>query len=75
MNPIKKYWNDHGTKVLGTASATLGAAQVAISSGLMDVSKGWKNTVAIGVIVLGTGTLKRGFTNTRNLNAPTVPPA
>lgn len=71
MNSIKMWWKNHGTKILGTVTAFIGGLQTAIIQGWLDVDKWEKQVVAVLVVAMGTFTVSRGFTNSKN----TPPPA
>jgi hypothetical protein len=64
-------YNQHFTKILGS-STTILSGFIAIPD---LISQPHLKYVAATNVILGVLTVNRGFTNTRNLNAPTVPPA
>lgn len=70
MNAIKNWYKNHGTKILGTATAFIGGLQTAIIQGWLDVAHWEKQLVAVLVVALGTSTVARGFTNTKNAAPP-----
>jgi hypothetical protein len=70
MNAITKFFNDHLTKVLGSCT-TIISGFIAIPD---LISQPHLKYVAATNVVLGVLTVNRGFTNTRNLNAPVVKP-
>jgi hypothetical protein len=71
MKVITNAWRNHATKALGSATTIL-SGFIAIPD---LISQPHLKYVAATNVVLGVLTVNRGFTNTRNLNAPTVPSA
>jgi len=66
MSTLSDFWKDHGTKALGTATTVV--------SGLLTLNQAMPGIIpdqyqpylmALG-LVLGAGTVKRGFTNSAN---------
>lgn len=60
MKALLDYWDQHGTKVLGSAAAIVAALLAAPA--LIPVGAAVK-VLQIANIVLGVLTVKRGFTN------------
>lgn len=72
LSGLKKFWNNHGTKVIGVLTTLGGSAATldptTVTAILTAVLGDRGPGIAIGVI--GLGTLLRGFTNTKNGNTP-----
>lgn len=64
------WWDNHGTKALGSALAGIGAFQVGLPQLQEVMTKPHYVLLQLGtamlVAVLGSLTIKRGFTNTAN---------
>lgn len=71
------WWDNHGTKILGTVFAAIGAFQVGLPQIQDVVTKSTYGLLQLGtgvlVAVLGSLTIRRGFTN--SANAPTGQPS
>lgn len=60
---MKKYWIDHGTKILGVIVTLIGAAGECLQ--LIQVVDPKHAALWALVITLGGAVLKRGFTNSK----------
>lgn len=70
MDRLIQYWEDNGTKILGTAAAMFAAfvgalaVQTANPGSPVLVTPTQFAWLSIGNVVIGVWTAKRGFTNT-----------
>ena len=70
MNPLRQFWQNHGTKVIGFGTALLGTLSMidATTVHLIEQLLGehWGHRVSAALLILGgVGTAWRGFTNSR----------
>ena len=76
---IREFWKSHGTKLIGFATAAVGALEFLDASTihLIEASLGskWGPAVSHGILIAsGLMTAYRGFTNSRNTrNVPPLP--
>jgi hypothetical protein len=61
MKALLDYWDNHGTKLLGTAAAVVAA--LVVTPALLPV--GVIKVLQVANIILGVLTVKRGFTNSQ----------
>lgn len=71
---IKKLWQKHGTKLLGIATTIVGVIPMFTAELQAVLPAGAIKWYNLGVALLGMFVVKRGFTNTRNANAPELDP-
>lgn len=72
-------WKDHGTKIMGAATAALGTiagAVTVVDPSLVTAVAGPKYGAYFALLaaLAGAAFVKRGYTNSANLAAPGAPP-
>lgn len=67
MNPIKQFWIEHGTKLIGFCQASFGALVAADAAAKAAGGSSILSPKVLGLIITAVGLLTawRGFFNTR----------
>ena len=70
MLPNPSLWANSGTKILGAAQMAVGAIQAADLQLTQLLTMKQHALVSLAAVVVGALTIKRGFTNSANLQQP-----
>lgn len=73
MNLLVRHWQNHGTKILGTVTM-IGAACNGGDHYLTQIlTNGQHALISLGLMITGSFTIQRGFTNTKRASNDSKP--